>query len=148
MSPAPSESTGLAGGLANAAKCESFSLSIAMAPSIPHGHTNFALETEKNYNFLLEMEKICFCVEKLVFGVLYIRWIIEVDFENFQFNQTDGEDSLLFTFELIFVNFFQNQTQNFLLLCYIESMELRKHVLFFHIFPQIMNSSLFTRPAH
>lgn len=44
VSPAPRESTTFAGGFANAAKCESVSLSTAIAPSIPHGQINFALQ--------------------------------------------------------------------------------------------------------
>lgn len=49
--PAPSESTTSVGGFDDAAKYTSDSLSIAIAPSAPHGHINFALQ---NQNKLLK----------------------------------------------------------------------------------------------
>lgn len=45
--PAPSESTTSVGGFDDAAKYTSVSLSIAIAPSAPHGHINFALQNQK-----------------------------------------------------------------------------------------------------
>lgn len=49
-SPAPSESTTLAGGRARAAKCVSVSLSTAIAPSMPHGQIILALKMRKHEN--------------------------------------------------------------------------------------------------
>ena len=141
VSPAPNESTAFAGGLDNAEKYESLALSTAKAPSMPHGHTSFALEKRKIFNnFSIKTEKSrknkqsceLFQIKKFLFNPIKI---FELNRCFFLQKRTIFRSNRMKQCELIAV-------------CHGSKNDADQNLLLFNKFPQALNGHFFAHPTH